>query len=146
MIPEESHKLRRVMRRAITIGSETFRKDGILPEVCNYVAETLAEVYPDISDNLKRIRAIVEHEENLLKSLKKSSGKMWRELVSEKPELAGISDPYASGLVQGYRELQKGMIGIEGGKIPGELSFKMYDTYGLDPDLIEELAEVEGVR
>ncbi|XP_015109052.1 alanine--tRNA ligase, mitochondrial [Diachasma alloeum] len=148
MIPEENHKLRRVIRKSINVGTDVFRREKLLSEVCCHVAETLGDVYPEVSKSLKKVQTIVEYEEDLLKVLKSSSGKMWRELVKERPELGDISDPYASGLVQGYKELRKGL--LEGGErlraIPGELGFKLYDTYGLHPELIEELAEVEGVE
>ncbi|XP_063973914.1 alanine--tRNA ligase, mitochondrial [Diachasmimorpha longicaudata] len=148
MIPEENHKLRRVVRKAITTGTEVFRKEKLLSQICYHVAETLGDVYPDVTKNLKKVQTIVEYEEDLLKELKKSSGKIWGELVKERPELKGISDPHASGLVQGYKELQKGL--VEGEQklktIPRDLGFKLYDTYGLDSELIEELAEVEGVK
>ncbi|XP_011306168.1 alanine--tRNA ligase, mitochondrial [Fopius arisanus] len=146
MIPEENHKLRRVIRKSINVGRDVFRREKILSDVCCQVAETLGEIYPDISRNLKRVQTIVEYEEDLLQDLKSCSGKIWGEIVKQRPQLGAISDPYASGLVLGYKELQKRLLEVPGMKnIPGDLGFKLYDTYGLDPEVIEELAEVEGL-
>lgn len=51
-----SYKLRRVLRKAMTVGERVFRRSGILQELTYHVAETLGDVYPEIRKNLKQVR------------------------------------------------------------------------------------------
>jgi len=90
----------------------------------------------------------------------------WQEILNEKPELRKLDIVEMPGLVAGYHELRSNVpsagIRLQDGRtkekkktdiqvsetagvmIPGELAFKLYDTYGLEETVIKELARVEG--
>ncbi|XP_008557857.1 alanine--tRNA ligase, mitochondrial [Microplitis demolitor] len=145
MIPEKNHKLRRVLRRALTIAIEIFKADNLLSELNYHVAESLGDVYPEIIKNLNQIQTIVNYEKDLLISQRASAGKQWENLIKMKPELVGISDPFAAGLINAYKELQTIIKNNNNNfsVLPGKIAFKFYDTYGLDLEAIKELAEIE---
>ncbi|XP_042858276.1 alanine--tRNA ligase, mitochondrial-like [Penaeus japonicus] len=147
MFPEDSHKLRRVMRRAITIGEEQFgfkREDESLCRLTRVVAETLSDAYPELSDQLERIRLILRHEEELFSELQKKVNRDWTDLLQEQPELRILSDLHAPGVIEGVKEILPRIQEWKEHdcKLPGHVALKLYDTYGLHIDQIEELAEV----
>lgn len=81
----------------------------------------------------------------MLISQRASAGKQWENLIKMKPELVGISDPFAAGLINAYKELQTIIKNNNNNfsVLPGKIAFKFYDTYGLDLEAIKELAEIE---
>ena len=102
----------------------------------------------------------------MLRSLRLGAAVKWHEIVNEKPELRKLDIVEMPGLVAGYHELRSYVpsagVRLEDGctkkkketdvqvsettgvMIPGELAFKLYDTYGLEETVIKELAGVEG--
>lgn len=102
----------------------------------------------------------------MLRSLRLGAAVKWQEILNEKPELCKLDIVEMPGLVAGYHELRsyvpsagvrledkctqkKTKIDVQvsettGVMIPGELAFKLYDTYGLEEMVIKELARVEG--
>jgi alanyl-tRNA synthetase len=104
----------------------------------------------------------------VLRSLRLGAAVKWQEILNEKPELCNLDVLEMPGLVAGYHELRTYMppagVGLEercakqkmktdlqvyettGVMIPGELAFKLYDTYGLEETVIKELARVEGFQ
>lgn len=146
MLPEQHPKLRRVLRNAIDIGEKVFRKPGIVSElVCN-VADNLGTAYPELHTNLKQVRRIIDFEEDLLKRLRNTSGKMWSKMIETRPELSAITDWMAPGLVDGYKDLQSMLKELRKTNVlPGTIAFKLYDTYGLHSETIAELAQIESL-
>jgi len=104
----------------------------------------------------------------VLRSLRLGAAVKWQEILNEKPELRNLDIVEMPGLVAGYHELLSNVasagVGLEDGRtkkkqktdvqvsettgvmIPGELAFKLYDTYGLEETVIQELARLEGFR
>lgn len=102
----------------------------------------------------------------MLRSLRLGAAVKWQDILNEKPELCKLDIVEMPGLVAGYHELRSYVpsagVRLEGGcttkkketdvqvsettgvMIPGELAFKLYDTYGLEETVIKELARVEG--
>jgi alanyl-tRNA synthetase len=169
MFPDQNHKLRRVMRKAMLVSQQKFGVEcGLLTELTNYVADSLGEVYPEIRNRLKQTQLIINHEEEVLRSLRLGAAVKWQEILNEKPELRNLDIVEMPGLVAGYHELLSNVasagVGLEDGRtkkkqktdvqvsettgvmIPGELAFKLYDTYGLEETVIQELARLEGFR
>jgi alanyl-tRNA synthetase len=102
----------------------------------------------------------------VLRSLRSGAAVKWQEILNEKPELRKLDIVEMPGLVAGYHELRSNVpsagVRLEDGctkkkkktdvqvsettgvMIPGELAFKLYDTYGLEETVIKELAGAEG--
>lgn len=55
---------------------------------------------------IHQVQRIIDFEEDLLKRLRNTSGKMWSKMVETRHELTAITDWMAPGLVDGYKSLQ----------------------------------------
>jgi len=103
--------LRRIIRRASLSGFDLNLKDPFLYKLSNTVIDLMKDVYTELSENIEIIEKVIYEEEERFLYLISSSRKIFYEIVKEKKE-----------------------------KIDGETVFKLYDTYGIPKDLIEELA------
>lgn len=65
-------------------------------------------------------------------------------MLLRKPELKIFSDQQTPGMIDGIKEIEYHIEEWKNCKcrLPGHMVFKLYDTYGLHTDIIEELAEV----
>lgn len=144
VIPEQSNKLRKIIRKSIDVSEKIFKKEKILSELSYIVVETLGNIYPELQNNIKKIQKIIEHEEELYKRLKYTSSKQWIKLIKTYPQLSSITEWLSPGLRDGYKYLQNIHDDLKVTKVlPGSVSFKLYDTYGLNIETIKELAEIE---
>ncbi|XP_015593600.1 alanine--tRNA ligase, mitochondrial [Cephus cinctus] len=147
ILPEQNHKLRRILRKAIDVSNKTFKKNGLLRELTFHVANGLGDTYPELQKNLLKVQTIIEYEEELLNSLRNAADGEWTKIVNERPALANITDSITSGLAAGYKDLKASLAeeSTTMKTIPGHLAFKLYDTYGLSADTIGELAKAESL-
>ncbi|XP_063228280.1 alanine--tRNA ligase, mitochondrial [Bacillus rossius redtenbacheri] len=144
MFPDQNHKLRRVLRKALLVSQQAFNvKKGLLKELTNHVAESLASAYPEIGSRLKQVQVIVDHEEDVLARIRREATAEWQTLVGAKPQLRSLDAVEMPGLVAGYRELRAAAPTLKA--LPADLAFKLYDTHGLDRDTIARLAAAEGL-
>lgn len=144
VIPEQSNKLRKIIRKSIDVSEKIFKKEKILSELSYIVVETLGNIYPELQNNIKKVQKIIEHEEELYKRLKYTSSKQWIQLIKTYPQLSSITEWLSPGLRDGYKYLQNIHNDLKVTKVlPGSVSFKLYDTYGLNIETIKELAEIE---
>lgn len=110
--------LRRIIRRAIRHGNQLGAKDVFFHKLYQSLITQMGEAYPE----LKQQQAIVEkmlriEEEQFLKTLERG--------------LAILNDALAD---------------LEGDTIPGELVFKLYDTYGFPMDLTNDVARERDIK
>ncbi|KAI4494391.1 hypothetical protein M0802_008883 [Mischocyttarus mexicanus] len=150
VIPEKNQKLRRMLRKSIDMSENIFNKKGLLFELTYTVADILGDAYPELQNNLKQAHKIIEFEKDLYTKLCQTSGKEWKKIVATRPELASVTNWMASGLVNGYKDLQsilkKDKTIYASGILPGQVLFKLYDTHGLSIETISELAAVESLQ
>ncbi|XP_036145275.1 alanine--tRNA ligase, mitochondrial isoform X2 [Monomorium pharaonis] len=146
MLPEQHPKLRKVLRKAIDVGEKVFRKRGIVSELAYSVIDNLGIAYPELHTNLKQVQRIIDFEEDLVRRLHNTSGKMWNKMIETRPELIAITDWMAPGLMDGYKYLQSILKELHKTNVlPGTVAFKLYDTYGLNSEIIAELAQIESL-
>ena len=117
---DRGYILRRLIRRMI----RHMNKLGIdLSELANLIdlnIDTLNELYPELASNRETIKSVI---------------------IEEK-------DKFVKTLEHGEREFNKEIQKLkEQGKneISGEVTFKLYDTYGFPPEVTQELAEENGM-
>ncbi|KAJ4439300.1 hypothetical protein ANN_07422 [Periplaneta americana] len=181
MFPDQNYKLRHIMRKAMLVSQQKFGvESGLVTELTNHVAESLGDVYPEIRSRLKQIQLMVNHEEELLRSLRLGATTNWQKILSVKPELAELDIVEMPGVVAGYHELAsyarssgvvktsdkpQSQIELEQSEgkskkaaksendknlgetmLPNDLAFKLYDTYGLEENVIKDLAKMEGLQ
>jgi len=113
--------LRRIMRRAARHGKKLGLTKPFLCAAVKVVAGEMKEVYPEITRALDYIvRVVLTEEENFSATLE-----------------AGLKI-----LQEEVAALQKGANAI----IPGDVAFKLYDTYGFPLDLTQDIAAEYGMR
>ena len=113
--------LRRIMRRAIRHGKILGLNEPFLYLMAEKVADKMSDEYPEVEENLKYIQEVIKsEEERFLKTLDKG-------LILLKEEV---------------ENLKKKNIYI----LPGEVVFKLYDTYGFPVDLTEDIVRKDGFK
>ncbi len=111
--------LRRLVRRAYRFGSFLGLKEPFLFEVCGQLVGEMGQAYPElINSNEFMTKVVLQEEENFGKTLDKGLGLLEEELSALKRE---------------NRDL-----------VPGEVVFKLYDTFGFPVDIVKDVAEKQG--
>ena len=111
--------LRRLLRRAVRFGKLIGIEGNFLTDAVSLVVETMSSAYPELKEREEYIRQVVNLEE-----------KRFQETLSQGMDIL-------DGYVENIRE--------KGDKIlPGDLAFKLYDTYGFPLDLTAEILDEKG--
>jgi alanyl-tRNA synthetase len=109
--------LRRIIRRAIRHGKKLGTDEPFFYKLVAPLAEEMGDAYPE----LPKTRAHVEK-------------------VLRKEELR-----FAETLDQGMEILEAAISELSGKQVPGEVVFKLYDTYGFPVDLTADIARERGL-
>ena len=109
--------LRRIIRRAIRHGKKLGHDGLFFHKLVAPLAEQMGDAYPE----LEKARAHVE-----------------KVLTKEEKR-------FAETLHQGMDILEDAIAELEGAEIPGEIVFKLYDTYGFPVDLTADVARERGL-
>ena len=109
--------LRKIMRRAMRHARLAGKQDPYLYQLTGFVAELMQPAYPDLMDSVQRIARIVKDEEHRYATTFLVAEKVFHD------ELAKVTEK----------------------TVPGSVSFRLYDTYGLALDEQEEMARERGV-
>lgn len=110
--------LRRIMRRAIRHGTRLGLDDLFFFRVCQEVIRQMSEAYPELSEN-----------ESLIVEVARSEEEGFRRTLSR-----GLA------LIQSEIDTRRGQSPI----LPGDVVFKLYDTYGFPVDLTRVIAKEQG--
>ncbi|EPR32442.1 Alanine-tRNA ligase, eukaryota/bacteria [Alkalidesulfovibrio alkalitolerans DSM 16529] len=114
-----AYELRRIIRRALRFGTLIGFTEPFMYKVCEKVAEVMGEAYPDLTENKGFMARVVrEEEERFARTLGKGL-----DILSE--ELAALAKAKAT-------------------VVPGQLCFKLYDTFGFPIDIVKDVAEKQG--
>ena len=111
--------LRRIMRRAMRHGKKLGIQNPFLSRMVDEVNRLMGDSYPELLSSRDMVKMVINGEEERFSDTLGVGLRLWSEEV---PALKGK----------------------ETRTIPGELIFKLYDTYGFPLDLTEELARDEG--
>ena len=109
--------LRKIMRRALRNVRMIGVEDPFLYKMTGFVAELMQGPYPEMLESVQRVARVVKDEEHR----------------------------YATTFLVAERVFNDAIKGLSGQGIPGALSFKLYDTYGLALDEQEEMAREHGL-
>ncbi|MEO8373070.1 MAG: alanine--tRNA ligase [Candidatus Solibacter sp.] len=109
--------LRKIMRRALRNVRMIGVEDPFLYKMTGFVAELMAGPYPEMIESIQRVARVVKDEEHR----------------------------YASTFLVAERVFNDAIKQLNGQAIPGTLSFKLYDTYGLAVDEQEDMAREHGL-
>ncbi|WP_343597408.1 alanine--tRNA ligase [Acinetobacter sp.] len=104
--------LRRIIRRAIRHGNKLGATGTFFYKMLQPLIEVMGEAYPQLIESRARIEtALIKEEEQFAKTLE-----------------------------QGLKVLESELSSLKGSIIPGEVVFKLYDTYGFPADLTADIA------
>lgn len=112
--------LRRVLRRAARHGRLLGTTDQFLYKLMDKVIEIMKGAYPELLENKEHIKKIIKIEEDK------------------------FSHTLGQGMQMVNDEIEKAKKSGEN-KLSGDITFKLYDTYGFPYELTEEICEEKGV-
>ncbi len=132
--------LRKIIRRAVRHGRTLGLDRAFLFEMASQVAERMREPYPELLESIARVDAVIKAEEQryehtLKLALKKLDDEM-ENAVKQAPAVRlkrrgdGTAEVAAGGPLV----------------LSGEAAFRLYDTYGLSLDLLEDEGSWRGFR
>ncbi len=126
--------LRKLIRRAVRHGRLLGRREPFLAETASVVVDIMLDAYPYLADRRTAIiGAIVREESQFARTLDAGMVHLEEALI-----------PLTSAeRVVGRREEQ---LGPEAPILPGDVAFRLHDTYGFPIDLTLELGAEYGVR
>ena len=104
--------LRRIIRRGLRHAHKLGMKDGILSKLVHILEEKMGIAYPLLVKNSDIIKA------NLLKE----------------------EEQFSTTLEQGMQLLESAVENLKDNEIPGDIVFKLYDTYGFPVDMTADFA------
>ncbi len=109
--------LRRIIRRAIRHGKKLGHDGLFFGQLVAPLAAQMGEAYPELSKAAAHVEKVLEKEERR----------------------------FAETLHQGMDILDGAIAELDGTELPGELVFKLYDTYGFPVDLTADVARERGL-
>ena len=110
---DQGYILRRLIRRLVRHLRKLEIDFSELETIANTMIDSINNMYPELEDS----RDIII-----------------KELLKEK-------DKFVTTLEKGEKEFLKHIDEVKSEEIPGELVFRLYDTYGFPPEITEELAK-----
>jgi alanyl-tRNA synthetase len=148
--------LRKMMRRAIYHGRLLGQEKPFLFEMVGAVRDLMKGAYQDLAESAERVTAIVKGEETrFAHTLNEGLGR-WEDDLEinvqqmERPGTGNKLDRNESARRGEYESLRLRIPKLKAsGKevvYSGEQAFKLYDTFGLPRDFIEDLARDWGVK
>jgi alanyl-tRNA synthetase len=104
--------LRRIIRRAVRHGNQLGMVEPFFYRVTSSLVKQMGDAYPELAKAQSTIERVLKQEE----------------------------EQFARTLTQGLSVLEESLKKIQGNEIPGEIIFKLYDTYGFPVDLTGDIA------
>ena len=139
--------MRRGMRHAWLLGQ---KRPVVLTEMVVEVQRMLSDVYPELTASGQVIRVVAEEERRFHHTMESGLEKLEEYLERGRGWLAGISDDelrrhldQLSGTPTSDQELK--YVRERGSLLSGEDAFKLYDTFGLPRDFIEDACRDSGI-
>ena len=104
--------LRRIIRRAIRHGNKLGANSAFFAELLPVLVQEMGDAYPDLRTQQTSIAAALLAEE----------------------------EQFARTLDNGMAILDEALASLEGSELPGDIIFRLYDTYGFPVDLTNDIA------
>ncbi|AVD89195.1 MULTISPECIES: alanine--tRNA ligase [unclassified Pseudomonas] len=104
--------LRRIIRRACRHGNKLGAKGSFFYQIVAALVAEMGEAFPELKNQQAHIERVLKAEE----------------------------EQFAKTLEQGLRILEQDLAQLKGNVVPGDVVFKLYDTYGFPMDLTGDIA------
>ena len=109
--------LRRIIRRALRHGYTLGVKDTFFHRLIDELVAVMGEAYPELQKSQSNLKNVLEKEEL----------------------------QFAKTLDKGMAVLDSALDELHGEKLPGDLIFQLYDTFGFPTDLTNDIARERGI-
>ncbi len=126
--------LRRILRRAVRHGRLLGRTEPFLGETAKVVIDTMSDAYPHLAERRTEILGAIEREERQFNRTLEAGTAMLEEALIPLTSAERVVGRQADTLP------------ADAPVLPGEVAFRLHDTYGFPVDLTVELAAEYGVR
>jgi alanyl-tRNA synthetase len=103
--------LRRIMRRAIRYGYQLGQKEPFFYKLVDALVKIMGSAHPILVKHQAQIEEIIQQEEK----------------------------QFSRTVEQGVRLLDQALVALKGTQLPGDIAFKLYDTYGFPVDLTADM-------
>jgi alanyl-tRNA synthetase len=140
--------LRKIIRRAIRHGRLLGMNDPFLHEMAYSVREVMGEAYPELADSAKRIAAVILSEEKrFAHTIALGLNKLEADLREREQHFA-LNRKIVAGELEATAEDREALAPevADGLSYPGGHAFRLYETYGLPKDFIEDACRDLGIR
>ncbi|NWD58104.1 alanine--tRNA ligase [Pseudomonas veronii] len=104
--------LRRIIRRACRHGNKLGANGSFFYQIVAALVAEMGTAFPELTQNQAHIERVLKAEE----------------------------EQFAKTLEQGLKILEQDLAGLQGSVVPGDVVFKLYDTYGFPMDLTGDIA------
>ena len=112
--------LRKIMRRAMRHGKHLGIREPFLHSLVDTMVAEFGGAYPELTANRESIARVIRSEEERFDAV----------LTDGLPKLEDVLDQAAAA----------------GGVVPGEAAFRLYDTFGIPRDFIEDMIETRKLQ
>ena len=109
--------LRRIIRRALRHGYKLGIQDAFLYKLVKPLVQLMGDAYPELNQQQKIIEQVLQQEEQ----------------------------QFSRTLAQGMRIFHQALNELRDHQLPGDVVFKLYDTYGFPVDLCADMAREHGL-
>ncbi len=128
--------LRKIMRRAITHGRLLGQTKPFLHEMVFAVRDLMQNAYPELNETAERVsKAVLAEETRFLHTVDAGLRMLEKELNEVRIKQA-----------EPLRKLPGIVVSSEPVVLPGAVAFKLYDTYGLPLDFVEDVLRDQGAN
>ena len=132
--------LRKIIRRAVRHGRTLGLDRAFLFEMASQVAERMREPYPELLESIARVDAVIKAEEQRYEHTLKLALKKLDEAIEEQASGEGWHwERHSDGSIK--LDVSESIMNLK-----GDVAFKLYDTYGLSLDLLEDEGSWRGFR
>ena len=139
--------LRKIMRRAIRHGRLLGTTKPFLYEMIQTVRDLMGDAYPEVVEAKARVSRIVEEEElRFARTIDVALSKLDDLIFTAQKAFDATNDKTLRNISGGATENEIAHIRKRAHMVDGENAFKLYDTYGLPRDFIEDVTRDAGVK
>ena len=138
--------LRRILRRAVRHGRLLGRREPFMARTAEVVIDVMARAFPHLAVKRDAILATIEREEaQFARTLDSGSAILHEEIAQIFDRISPT--PVGRGHIRPPNEVGRRPEDLppDAPKLPGEVAFRLHDTYGFPVDLTAELAAEYGI-
>ena len=115
---DRGYVIRRILRRAMRHGQILGHRGALLSKLYPALVETMGDAYPELAREQKRVVEIIQNEENA----------------------------FADMLQNGMKLLESELPKLNNNILPGDVAFKLFDTYGFPLDLTQMILRDKNIN